>query len=209
MFTGIVEEMGDVVGREEISVGVRLTIRGERTVPGLSRGDSIAVSGVCQTVAEPVEGDRLQVIAIEETLRRTNFRALAIGARVNLERPLRLGDRLGGHWVQGHVDGTGRVEEILSSGPDRAMQISLPAPLRRYVVEKGSISVDGVSLTVGRVEDRAEGTSFWVHLIPETLERTLFGIYTLGCEVNLEVDILAKYILRAGEVDALGTGEAR
>jgi riboflavin synthase len=150
-----------------------------------------------------------EVIAIPETLARTTFSDLRPGSRVNLERPLRVGDRLGGHWVQGHVDATGSIEEVRTDGGDRAYAIAAPASLARYLVEKGSIAVDGVSLTIGTVHDTPGGARFWVHIIPETLRRTTFGAYRVGDRVNLEVDILAKYILRARELDGGASGSPR
>ena len=197
MFTGLVEELGAVESIEPIAEGIRLRVSAKQAAAGLEPGDSIAISGVCQTVVRVLGETGFEVIAIGETLRRTNFELLRAGAAVNLERPLRMGDRLGGHWVQGHVDGVGRVSEIRAQGNDHAVEITVARELSRFIVEKGSIAIDGVSMTVGRVADEAEQTRFWVYVIPETLERTLFGRYAAGWTVNLEVDILAKYILRA------------
>jgi riboflavin synthase len=150
-----------------------------------------------------VERERwFEVIAIPETLSRTNLGELVPGARVNLERPLRVGDRLGGHWVQGHVDATGRITQIQLHDQDRAMAIAIPSALAPYVVEKGSIAVDGVSLTIGIVEDGQDESRFWVHLIPETLARTRCSLYQKEDRVNLEVDILAKYVLRAARLQS-------
>jgi riboflavin synthase len=200
MFTGLVEEMGRVESVSPVPEGVCLRVAAPHAAEDLEAGGSIAVSGVCQTViaAGPhQEGRWFEMIAIPETLARTTFGTLEPGSQVNLERPLRIGDRLGGHWVQGHVDATGRIEQIQRHGQDRAYSISLPRALAPYVVEKGSIAVDGVSLTIGIVEDEPEETRFWVHIIPETLARTRFALYEEGNRVNLEVDILAKYVLRA------------
>lgn len=197
MFTGLVEETGRIESVEPRTEGICLRVHATTSAEGLARGDSIAISGVCQTVIETDGSSSFAVIAIGETLRRTNFSTLRVGSAVNLERPLRLGDRLGGHMVQGHVDGVGRISEIRARGNDHAVEIALPRTLAPYVVEKGSIAIDGVSLTVGPVRDRGDTTFLWVYIIPETLERTLFGSYQPGALVNVEVDILAKYVLRS------------
>ncbi len=196
MFTGLVERLGLVVATRETTDGRALRISGGDLAEQLSPGESIAVNGVCQTIATKDEsgGDTFGVVAVGETLRRTTLGELSPGASVHLERPLRVGDRLGGHWVQGHVDGVGVVAEVRRDGHDHAIRIELPEDLSRYVVEKGSIAVDGVSLTVGRTE--RSPAAFWVHIIPETRERTLVGAYVRGARVNLEVDILAKHVER-------------
>jgi riboflavin synthase len=155
----------------------------------LSQGDSIAVNGVCLTAVEP-RPDAFSADVMAETLRRSSLGPLAEGDSVNLELPLRAGDPLGGHMVQGHVDGTGTVADTREEGFARVVRIDADAALLRYVVEKGSIAVDGVSLTVAEVDDR----SFTVSLIPETLERTTLGEAAPGRVVNLEVDVLAKYV---------------
>jgi riboflavin synthase len=201
MFTGLVEELGRVESVSHIEQGTRLRIQASITTEDLAVGGSIAVSGVCQTVVSTERGRWFEVIAIPETLARTNFGELMPGSQVNLERPLRVGDRLGGHWVQGHVDATGRIQQIERHAQDQAMAIAIPSALARYVVEKGSIAVDGVSLTIGVVKDGADESLFWVHLIPETLARTRFSLYQEEDRVNLEVDILAKYLLRATELE--------
>jgi riboflavin synthase len=211
VFTGLVEEIGTVERVRTEDAGTEVTIRGTSKAPELSPGDSVAVSGVCQTVVKR-EGDSFVVFAIPETLRRTTFGSYTEGSRTNLELPLRVGDRLGGHWVTGHVDARGRIEETRDEDGDRAFRISLPRELAAYVVEKGSIAIDGCSMTVGKVLDHPEGgTSFWVHVIPETWARTLFGGYARGDEVNLEVDVLGKYLLRARALgwDPSGSGETR
>lgn len=212
MFTGLIEEMGEVTRVRETSLGKKLEIRAATILRDLREGDSLAVNGVCQTLAGVPGPDRVEVVAVAETLRRTTFSRLGPGSRVNLERPLRLGDRLGGHWVNGHVDGTGGIEAVERIGRDLRFTVSVPADLARYVVEKGSVAVDGVSLTVGRVEDSPSGegeSRFTVHIIPETASRTLFGRYAKGDRVNLEVDILAKYVERAlGMADPGRRGEA-
>lgn len=191
MFTGIVEELGEVTAVEQLSEASRFRLRGPVVTEGAKHGDSIAVNGVCLTVVETAGGE-FTADVMQETLNRSSLGALTRGSRVNLERPMALGGRLGGHLVQGHVDGTG---EILSRTPSEhweIVRISLPRPLARYVVEKGSITVDGVSLTV--VEAGAE--HFSVSLIPTTLALTTLGTKQPGDPVNLEVDVLAKYVER-------------
>ncbi|WP_330295324.1 riboflavin synthase [Streptomyces sp. NBC_00503] len=191
MFTGIVEELGEVTAVEELPEASRFRLRGPVVTEGAKHGDSIAVNGVCLTVVETAEGE-FTADVMQETLNRSSLGALAKGSRVNLERPMELGGRLGGHLVQGHVDGTG---EILSRTPSEhweLVRIALPANLSRYVVEKGSITVDGVSLTV--VEAAADW--FTISLIPTTLALTTLGIKGAGDPVNLEVDVLAKYVER-------------
>ncbi|WP_182875734.1 riboflavin synthase [Microbispora sp. H10670] len=189
MFTGIVEELGEVVALESLGDSARLTVRGPVVTGDARHGDSIAVDGVCLTVAG-AEGDSFAADVMKETLARSALGALRPGSRVNLERAVRADQRLGGHIVQGHVDGTG---EVLSREPGEhweVVRISLPAGLARYVVEKGSIAVDGVSLTVAEVSD----DSFAVSLIPTTLELTTLGRKQPGEPVNLEVDVIAKYV---------------
>jgi riboflavin synthase len=185
VFTGIVE-MGEV--RQS---GNRLAVRTPLAAE-LERGDSIAVNGVCLTAVE-IDGDTFEADVMEETLARSSLGRLAEGDRVNVELALRVGDRLGGHFVQGHVDSTGHVESIEPREHSRVVRIGAPPELLRYVVEKGSIAVDGVSLTVVDVDDG----SFSVSLIPETLERTTLGTAGEGDPVNLEVDMLAKYAVKA------------
>ena len=188
MFTGLVEDRGRVgaVGREQD--GVRLSVL-TPLVAELRRGDSVAVNGVCLTAVE-VEAHGFRADVMAETLRRSSLGPLAEGDEVNLELPLRAGDRMGGHVVQGHVDGLGEVEEVREEGFARLVRVRADPALLRYVVAKGSIAVDGVSLTVAEVDD--EG--FVVSLIPETLERTTLGAAVAGRPVNLEVDVLAKYV---------------
>ncbi|MFF4498054.1 riboflavin synthase [Streptomyces sp. NPDC001546] len=200
MFTGIVEELGEVTAVEQLAEASRFRLRGPVVTEGAKHGDSIAVNGVCLTVVETADGE-FTADVMQETLNRSSLGALAEGSRVNLERPMALGGRLGGHLVQGHVDGTG---EILSRTPSEhweLVKIALPAALARYVVEKGSITVDGVSLTV--VEAAAD--YFTISLIPTTLALTTLGIKQPGDPVNLEVDVLAKYVERllAAGVDPL------
>ncbi|MGO4460853.1 riboflavin synthase [Streptomyces sp. M-16] len=200
MFTGIVEELGEVTAVEQLAEASRFRLRGPVVTEDAKHGDSIAVNGVCLTVVETADGE-FTADVMQETLNRSSLGALTAGSRVNLERPMALGGRLGGHLVQGHVDGTG---EILSRTPSEhweLVRIALPENLSRYVVEKGSITVDGVSLTV--VEAAAD--SFTISLIPTTLALTTLGIKQPGEPVNLEVDVLAKYVERllAAGVDPL------
>ncbi len=188
MFTGLVQGVGSVAGIERSSDGARITIA-TALVPELNAGDSIAINGVCLT-AVTLAGDSFAADAMNETLARSSLGDLAPGSSVNLELPLRATDRLGGHVVQGHVDGVGEVLEQHDDGFARRIRFGAPAEVLRYVVEKGSIAVDGVSLTVTAVDER----SFTVSLIPETLQRTNLGQLRLGSRVNLEVDVLAKYV---------------
>lgn len=188
MFTGLVEGVGSVAAVERSDEGARITIA-TALVPELNAGDSIAINGVCLT-AVALEGDSFAADAMNETLARSSLGDLAPGSQVNLELPLRAGDRLGGHVVQGHVDGVGTIGGIGDDGFARRIRVDAPPEVLRYVVEKGSIAVDGVSLTVTEVDDR----SFTVSLIPETLQRTTLGGIDAGTRVNLEVDVLAKYV---------------
>jgi riboflavin synthase len=191
MFTGIVEELGEVVALEHEGDAARLTVRGPLVVSDAVHGASIAVNGVCLTVVD-VKDDAFTVDVMKETLDRSSLTALAAGSPVNLERPVRPSDRLGGHIVQGHVDGVGRIVSREPGERWEVVTIGLPADLARYVVDKGSITVDGISLTV--VEARAD--AFTVALIPTTLELTTLGRKQPGDAVNLEVDVVAKYVER-------------
>jgi riboflavin synthase len=196
MFTGIVAELGEVAGIERRGDAARLTIRG--STDGVSPGDSIAVNGVCLTVTGILDGtpESFTADVMGETLDRSSLGALTPGAPVNLEQSVRLADRLGGHLMQGHVDGTGT---IISRSPAEhwdLVRISLPAGLERYVVHKGSIAVDGISLTVSALGPPGGETWFEVCLIPETLKRTTMGARQPGETVNLEVDVIAKYVER-------------
>jgi riboflavin synthase len=188
MFTGLVADLGTVTAVEATADGVRLAVR-TALAPELSEGDSVAVNGVCLT-ATAIDGGRFSADVMHETLRRSSLAEVAEGAAVNLELPLRAHDRLGGHVVQGHIDGLGTVRDVREDGFARVVTIAAPADLLRYVVEKGSIAVDGISLTVAGIGD----DWFAVSLIPETLERTNLGTAVPGQPVNLEVDVLAKYV---------------
>jgi riboflavin synthase len=194
MFTGIVEELGEVVGLDRLSDSVRLTVRGPTVVGDAGHGDSIAVNGCCLTVVD-VDGDAFSADVMKESLDRTSLGQLAIGGRVNLERAVTAQTRLGGHLVQGHVDATGVIVEREPSERWEVVTISLPSELARYVALKGSIAVDGVSLTVSALRDGDEPT-FSVSLIPTTLAMTTLGLKQVGEPVNLEVDMLAKYVER-------------
>ncbi|NEA14246.1 riboflavin synthase [Streptomyces halstedii] len=191
MFTGIVEELGEVTAVERLADASRFRLRGPLVTEDAKHGDSIAVNGVCLTVVG-LDGDQFTADVMAETLNRSSLGALTTGSRVNLERPMALGGRLGGHIVQGHVDGTGRIVERTPSEHWELVKVSLPGGLARYVVEKGSITVDGVSLTV--VD--AAPDHFTISLIPTTLALTTLGIKQPGDPVNLEVDVLAKYVER-------------
>ena len=192
MFTGLVEELGTVRAVIPNASGARLEIEAATVLDDVVLGASIAVNGCCLTAVEFEQG-WWAADAVEETLRRTSLGALAAGDRVNLERPVRLADRLGGHIVQGHVDGVGEIaeRETLADGSTRVI-IAADDTILRYVVEKGSIAVDGVSLTVAAVDDK----SFEFALIPHTATVTTLGIKGPGDPVNLEVDLVAKYVER-------------
>ncbi|MFL5824319.1 MAG: riboflavin synthase [Solirubrobacteraceae bacterium] len=188
MFTGLVQELGTVEELARTADGAQVTVS-SALAGSLGEGDSIAVNGVCLTAAS-VRDHHFVAEVMNATLERTSLGGLEPGTQVNLELPLRAGDRLGGHFVQGHVDGVGRVVEIAPDGFARRLRIQADQDLLRYVVVKGSITVGGVSLTVTEADDR----SFTVSLIPETLQRTNLGAAEVGSNVNLEVDVLAKYV---------------
>jgi riboflavin synthase len=189
MFTGIVEELGSVVAIQPRGDGARLTVRGPQVVKDARHGDSIAVSGVCLTVVT-VDGDAFSADVMRETLDRSCLGVLREGDPVNLERAATLGTRLGGHLVQGHVDGVGTVLGREPGEQWEVVRIALPPVLAKYVVHKGSITVDGVSLTVSGIHER----EFEVSLIPTTLALTTLGHKDIGAPVNLEVDVIAKYV---------------
>jgi riboflavin synthase len=197
VFTGIVEELGDVVALERLGDAARLTVRGPLVTAGAASGDSIAVDGVCLTVTA-VSGDAFTADVMGETLHRSGLGALEPGAVVNLERSLRLDGRLGGHLVQGHVDGTGTITGRRPAPHWEVVRIGMPPGLLRYVVEKGSVAVDGVSLTVSAASGGPgqPGEPDWIEvsLIPETLSRTTLGRKQAGQTVNVEVDMIAKYV---------------
>lgn len=216
MFTGIVEELGEVVRLDTGAESARIIVQGPVVTSDATRGASIAVNGICLTVVAR-EGDAFTADVMLETLRRTSLAGLTAGTRVNLERPMAADGRFGGHVVQGHVDGVGTVIERVPGENWELVRIAIPPELSRYVVEKGSIAIDGVSLTVAAVDDGAVGAVgaagaagavdgspagsgggcvVTVSLIPETLARTTLGRRIPGERVNLEVDVLAKYVER-------------
>ncbi|MFH7324262.1 riboflavin synthase [Aeromicrobium sp. JJY06] len=197
MFTGLVEEKGTVVALEDLGDSVRITIRGPVVTSDAGHGDSIAVNGCCLTVIDPTE-DTFSADVMRESLVRTSLGDLAPGAEVNLERAMQAGARMGGHIVQGHVDGTAALLDRTPSEHWEVVRFSLPAELARYVVDKGSITVDGTSLTVVEAGD----DWFSVSLIPTTLADTVLGTRKPGDRVNLEVDVIAKYVERLLEKGA-------
>jgi riboflavin synthase len=196
VFTGLVADLGTVTAVDATADGVRLAVS-TSLAPELHEGDSVAVNGVCLTATAIADG-HFSADVMHESLRRSSLAEVAQGSAVNLELPLRASDRLGGHVVQGHVDGVGVVRETRVDGFSRVVTIGAPPELLRYVVEKGSIAVDGVSLTVAAIGD----DWFSVALIPETLERTTLGAATVGRPVNLEVDVLAKYVEKLVKIPA-------
>ncbi len=195
MFTGIVEELGTVAGLDRLADSARLTVRGPLVAASARPGSSVAVSGVCLTVTG-ADGGEFTADVMGETLARTSLGGLREGGPVNLERPVPAGGRMDGHIVQGHVDGTGTVTETRPAEHWRVVRIGVPSGLSRYLADKGSVAVDGVSLTVSAVSDAAGGDWFEVSLIPETLARTTLGSCAAGDVVNIEVDVIAKYVER-------------
>jgi riboflavin synthase len=189
VFTGIVRERGRLVSRNGGPEGVRLEVEAPETAAATSVGDSVAIDGCCLTATDVSDG-RIAFHAVAETIRRSTLGALDPGAEVNVEPALRAGEPLGGHYVQGHVDGVGRVASVEPEEEGARMWVEAPPELLRYAVEKGSIAVGGVSLTISALRDGA----FEVALVPHTLAETTFGALAAGDEVNLEVDVLAKYV---------------
>ncbi len=189
MFTGLVEEVGTIADVQGDADGVRIVVAAREVTTDVVLGDSVAVDGACLTVIA-FDAQSFAVEAVAETLRRTSLGDRGAGDRVNLERALRAGDRMGGHMVQGHVDGVGTVTAATAEGAGRRLGVAVPAELRRYVVQKGSVAIDGVSLTVAATS--ADGLE--VALIPHTLATTTLGSFTVGRRVNLEVDLVAKYV---------------
>lgn len=204
MFTGLVEEKGTITAIEPLGDSVRLTIRGPLVTSDAKHGDSIAVNGCCLTVMAQ-DSDTFAADVMQESLDRTSLGDLGVGDAVNLERATQSGARLGGHIVQGHVDGTGTILDRTPSEHWEVVRIALPPELAKYLVDKGSVTVDGTSLTVVEVVDDPEPW-FSVSLIPTTLDDTTLGTKSSGDRVNLEVDILAKYVERL--LGARGAGEA-
>jgi riboflavin synthase len=195
VFTGIVEELGQVVVLARGGDSARLTVRGPAVTVDAAPGDSIAINGVCLTVTDTGDG-QFTADVMGETLDRSGLGGLAPGAPVNLERPMRLDDRLGGHIVQGHVDGTGVILARSPADGWEVVRVSAPPALSPYMVEKGSVAVDGVSLTISALSPVGDEAWFEVSLIPETLRRTTLGTRAPGEIVNLEVDMIAKYVER-------------
>lgn len=192
MFTGIIQAIGEIAALQPGGEDTRVRVRtGRLALDDVSPGDSIAVNGVCLTAVE-LPGDGFWADVSGETLTRTGFRDLAVGSRVNLEKALTPTTRLGGHLVSGHVDGVGTVLERRSEGRSERLRIQAPAGLAKYIAEKGSICVDGVSLTVNAID----GASFDLNIVPHTLQETTLGEYRSGTRVNLEVDIIARYLER-------------
>ena len=203
MFTGIVEELGEIVAVEQLPNAARLTVRGPLVTSDAKHGDSIAVNGVCLTVVETGDGT-FTVDVVDESLQRSSLDKIHEGDRVNLERAMAAGHRLGGHIVQGHVDGVGLFLEHHDGG---LTKFGIPVSLSRYLVPKGSVTIDGISLTVVDVTD----DTFTVALIPTTLELTTMGRRQPGDRVNIEVDVLAKYVERLAtpHLTALANKEVR
>jgi riboflavin synthase len=210
VFTGIVEELGEVLEVQSQGDSCRLTVRGPLVTSDAAPGDSIAVNGVCLTVVETAAG-AFTADVMAETLRLSSLQGVDAGTAVNLERAVRVSDRLGGHLVQGHVDGTGEVLAVTPQAHWTVVRLSLPDDLARYVVHKGSVTVDGVSLTVSAVSPTGDADGwFEVSLIPTTLAATTLGRRAPGDLVNLEVDVTAKYVerlLQSGATPA-GSGPA-
>ena len=203
------EERGEVVAVQDLPDAARITVAGPLVTSDVKHGDSIAVNGVCLTVVDVADG-AFTADVMRETLVRSSLNKIAAGDPVNLERAAPVGGRFGGHIVQGHVDGTGVLLERRTSEHWDLVRIGLPARLARYLVEKGSITVDGVSLTVVEVTDQPGGPDFTVSLIPETLRATTLGVRQAGDLVNLEVDVVAKYVERLAlpHLTATGAGAA-
>ncbi len=199
MFTGIIEDLGTVSQIERAATGARLTITAPWDLSHDKIGDSIAVNGICLTVTDKTP-QNFSVDVSAESISRTNFDKMKTGDRVNLERALRLSDRLGGHLVLGHVDGVGTVKRRTRKGNSAIFEISAPKELERYLVEKGSIAIDGISLTI----NTCQASDFSVNIIPHTLEVTTLGDRQTGSNVNLETDILGKYVekLMLGKSDS-------
>jgi riboflavin synthase len=191
MFTGIIEEIGTVFETLHIGGGVQLTIEAQKTAAELRVGDSVAINGVCQTVIGK-ETRRFTVIAVEETLIKTTIGMMKSSSRVNLELPMLLGDRLGGHIVSGHVDCVGEIESVTMRDTSWITRISIPSQFEKYVIPVGSIAIDGVSLTIASIER----SCVTVSIIPHTMEQTIFSLYSPKTRVNIEFDLIGKYIER-------------
>ena len=203
MFTGLIAALGTVERLAEGSTSCRLTVRAPKLLSGVKIGDSIAVNGVCLTVVH-LRGDTFTADVMPETVRRTTLHLLQPGDRVNLEKALRPADGLDGHIVQGHVEGVGSIQQIVPEGNALVYRIKAPRELLRYIVEKGSVAVDGISLTVTEADD----SGFGVSLIPHTAKMTTLGFKHAGDAVNLETDILARYVEKMLGLDKTGNGSA-
>jgi len=201
MFTGVVRELGRVVSAEG-GTGLALVVEAPKTAEQLDAGDSISINGVCLT-AESVNGARVSMHAVPETLTRSTLRRLSAGDAVNVEPALRAGDPLGGHYVQGHVDAVGRIQSVEAEGDGLRVFVEAPRDVLRYCVEKGSVAIDGVSLTVAELG----AEEFAVALVPHTLQATTLSALAPGQEVNLEADVLAKYVERLLGARGLRSGE--
>jgi riboflavin synthase len=197
MFTGLISEIGMVTKAQKIKEGLRFTISSKDLISELKLGDSIAINGVCQTVVGKSK-KYFSVIAVKTTLEKTNFKSLKEDSSVNLELPLRLQDRMGGHFVSGHVNGITKVKKISKNGKNYNFTFSTSKESKKYLINEGSITLNGVSLTVASVEDKKN--EFIVTIIPHTLSHTTFGLLKVGDEINFEVDILAKYLERMTKV---------
>ncbi len=189
MFTGIIEEVGEIITVTPIENGKNLTIRARRVLEGTRIGDSIAVDGVCLTVTA-LGSEQFSVQAVGETLEKTTLGTVQHGRRVNLERALAVGDRLGGHFVQGHVNGIGHIRTMRKRGENYLLEVEIPPPLRKYIILEGSIAIDGISLTIAHLIDVLVG----INIIPHTMENTNLRYKQVGDGVNIEVDLIAKYI---------------
>ncbi len=189
MFTGIIEEVGHIQSVTAIANGKELTIRAHTVLEGTREGDSIAVDGVCLTVTR-LQPEQFTVQAVGETLEKTTLGTVHPGQYVNLERALAVGDRLGGHFVQGHVNGTGTIQTLRKRGDNYLLEITIPRHLRKYVILEGSIAIDGISLTVAHLD----GTRIGINIIPHTMQHTNLQYKQVGQRVNIEVDLIAKYI---------------
>jgi riboflavin synthase, alpha subunit len=203
MFTGIVEEIGTVTAIQRGATSARLTILGKRVREGTQVGDSIAVSGVCLTVVE-LRGDHLSFDAVPETLNRSSLKSIRAGDSVNLERSLAAGQRLGGHFVQGHVDGVATLKSVQQQENARVLRVAPPGDLMRYIAPKGSVTLDGISLTVADVD----AASFTVWIIPHTFENTTLQFRKTGDPLNIETDMLARYLERLLSARSGGITEA-
>lgn len=201
MFTGLIEEIGEVTAIEPVDNALRLTVSARKALDGVAHGDSIAVSGVCLTVIHYTDAD-FTADVMGQTLAMSSLEGVELGRRVNLERAAQVGDRLGGHIVQGHVDGTATVVNVRSEGNWRVLRFGLARELARLLVDKGSVTVDGVSLTVSNISPATETTQwFEVSLIPETLTATTLGSRGAGDLVNIETDIIARHVERMRAFD--------